>query len=146
MAVGRPAPSPAQPPLGAGDGLARALAEVAAGEPSQAVTQQIERLLAEEPGREALALACARFRDQLAGRFPELADLLGAALAEAGVSEVRPDGEPFDGELHEAVDTAPTEDPDAHGTIAETVRAGYLDGDQVLRVPQVVVYRQDPPS
>ncbi|GAA0377846.1 hypothetical protein Acor_43800 [Acrocarpospora corrugata] len=146
MPTGRPAPSPAQPPLSAGEGLARALAEVAAGGPSPAVAQQIERLLETRPDRAALALACARFRDQLGERSPDLAELLGAALAAAGISEVRPDGEPFDGERHEAVDTAPTDDPDAHDTIAETVRAGYLDGAEVLRVPQVVVYRRDPPS
>ncbi|GAA1007142.1 hypothetical protein Aple_017140 [Acrocarpospora pleiomorpha] len=146
MPIGRPAPSPAQPPLSAGEGLARALTEVAAGGASPAVSQQIERLLAEGRDRVALALACARFHDQLSERFPELAELLAAALVEAGIQEVRPDGLPFDGELHEAVDTTPTDDPDAHDTVAETVRAGYLDGDQVLRVPQVVVYRREPPS
>lgn len=140
------------PPVALPDGravLARSLREVSAGGASQAISQQIERLLSEgEPDRDALVASCVRFRDQLSERFPQLADTLRAALAAAGVHEVRADGQRFDGRVHEAVDTAPTADPGLHDLVAQTLRCGYVDGDRVVRVPRVVVYRleQDVPS
>ncbi|MBO3749034.1 nucleotide exchange factor GrpE [Streptosporangiaceae bacterium NEAU-GS5] len=133
-----PAPAPGWP---AGPTLDSALREVAASGASQAVTQQIQRLLAEGPGREALVQACVRYRDLLADRYPQLAGTLAAALAASGVRETHADGQPFDGRLHEAVDVAPTADPRLHDRVARTVRCGYVDGDRILRVPTVVVYR-----
>ncbi|WP_214108835.1 nucleotide exchange factor GrpE [Acrocarpospora catenulata] len=133
----------AAPPPPPGDPLRPALAEVAASGASAAISEQIDRLLAGPAGRDELARACVRFRDQLAGRFPAQADRLAAALATAGIREVRAEGQPFDGRVHEAVDTTPTDDPRLHDTVSATIRTGYVDGERVLRVPRVVVYRWD---
>jgi molecular chaperone GrpE (heat shock protein) len=61
-------------------------------------------------------------------------------LAEVGVVPVAPDGEPFDGAHHDAVDREPTTDPARDRTVASTERTGYLDHGRVLRRPEVVVY------
>jgi hypothetical protein len=126
--------------------LVRALRDLGASGVSEAISQQIDRLLTPQqpgggPDRGSLVASCVRFRDQLAERFPQQADLLGAALEAAGVRELLADGQPFDGRMHEAVETAPTDDPALHDVVSKTVRCGYVDGDHVLRVPRVVVYR-----
>ncbi|GAA4567534.1 nucleotide exchange factor GrpE [Planotetraspora kaengkrachanensis] len=121
--------------------LTAALREIAAGGVSDALAQQIDRLLAAEPGRDALVDACVRFRDQLGERHPLLADRLLDALGPAGVREIGADGQPFDGRVHEAVDVVPTADPRLHDVVASTERPGYVDGDRVVRVPRVSVYR-----
>jgi molecular chaperone GrpE (heat shock protein) len=129
--------------------LAGALREVGASGASQAIAQQIDRLLLpSEPDRSTLVGSCIRFRDQLSERFPHLAHRLGAALEAAGVREIRADGQAFDGRRHEAVGTVSTADPDLHDLVSQTVRCGYVDGDRVLRVPEVMIYRleQDVPS
>jgi hypothetical protein len=138
-----PAPSPGAGPWQAPT-LEGALREVAGSGASQAVTQQIERLMAEPPGRDALVQACIRYRDLLAERHPALAETLSAALQASGVRETTAEGQLFDGRLHEAVDVQPTADPRLHDRVARTVRWGYADGDRVLRVPQVIVYRLSP--
>jgi molecular chaperone GrpE (heat shock protein) len=56
------------------------------------------------------------------------------------VVPVAPDGEPFDGAHHDAVDREPTTDPARDRTVASTERTGYLDHGRVLRRPEVVVY------
>ncbi|MEV5409265.1 nucleotide exchange factor GrpE [Thermopolyspora sp. NPDC052614] len=125
--------------------LTAALREVAAGNVSQAVTQQIDRLLSGgDPGREALVSACIRYRDQLEDRHPALAARLLDALRAVGVHEVVADGQRFDARIHEAVDMIHTDDPSLDGRIAATEVRGYSDGDRVVRVPKVTVYRMDP--
>lgn len=149
---GSPAAFSPPPPVPGPDGraeLARSLREVGVSGVSQAIAQQIDRLLAQyEPDRGTLVASCIRFRDQLSERSPQLADMLGNALETAGVREIRADGQAFDGRVHEAVGTTPTEDPSLHDLVSRTTRCGYLDGDHVLRVPRVAVYRfeEDAPS
>ncbi|MGJ6961861.1 nucleotide exchange factor GrpE [Streptosporangium sp. G11] len=129
------------------DPLAGALAEVAGSGISAALTQQVERLLAGgRPGREALVTACVGYRDQLAERHPRLAGTLLEALNRAGVREIVADGQRFDPRLHEAAGTETAGRPELHDIVAETVRRGYADGERVIRVPQVVVYRHEPPD
>ena len=76
---------------------------------------------------------------------------LSKSLA-AGFGDVRPDApvDVLDGSRgvmdgmspHEgqAVDQVATTDPAAVGVVAQTVRAGYVDRERLLRLPQVVVY------
>ncbi|MFI7053153.1 nucleotide exchange factor GrpE [Streptosporangium canum] len=127
--------------------MAEALAEVAGSGISQALAQQVERLFAEgPPGREALVEACIGCRDQIAERHPRLADTLLDGLNRAGVREIVADGQRFDPRVHEAFGTEPTERPELHDVVAETVKRGYADGDRVIRVPQVAVYRHGTPG
>ncbi|MGV9777285.1 nucleotide exchange factor GrpE [Streptosporangium sp. NPDC003464] len=131
----------------ASDPLADALAEVAGSGISQALTQQVERLFAGgPPGRAALVEACIGCRDQIAERHPRLAGTLLDGLNRAGVREIVADGQRFDPRVHEAFGTEPTERPELHDVVAETVKRGYADGDRVIRVPQVAVYRHGPPG
>ncbi|GAA3414493.1 nucleotide exchange factor GrpE [Streptosporangium vulgare] len=107
----------------------------------------MERLLSGgHPGREALVAACVGYRDQLAERHPRLAGTLLEALNRAGVREIVADGERFDPRLHEASGTETAGRPELHDIVAETVRRGYADGERVIRVPQVVVYRHGSPD
>lgn len=59
-------------------------------------------------------------------------------LKQVGVSPMRPEGETFDPNLHEAVMREPT---DAHpeGTVIEELMRGYMLGDRVLRHAMVKV-------
>ncbi|WP_051864488.1 nucleotide exchange factor GrpE [Streptosporangium roseum] len=146
------APEPSGAPLrraapAASGPMAEALAEVAGSGISQALAQQVERLFAEgPPGREALVEACIGCRDQIAERHPGLAGTLLDGLNRAGVREIVADGQRFDPRVHEAFGTEPTERPELHDVVAETVKRGYADGDRVIRVPQVAVYRHGAPG
>ncbi|MFF4992824.1 nucleotide exchange factor GrpE [Streptosporangium saharense] len=141
-----PATAPPPPAVPERDSLAEALTEVAGSGISQALTQQVERLFSGgHPGRQALVEACIGCRDQVAERHPRLADVLGDGLNRAGVREIVPDGQRFDPRLHEAFGTEPTDRPELHDTVAETVKKGYADGGRVIRVPQVAVYRHEAP-
>jgi molecular chaperone GrpE len=54
------------------------------------------------------------------------------ALKKSGVSPMRPEGQPFDPNLHEAVLRQPTEEfPE--GTVIEELQRGYFIGDKILR-------------
>ncbi|MGW4423754.1 nucleotide exchange factor GrpE [Streptosporangium sp. NPDC004631] len=150
---GPPAPGPpaASGPPGSGPPgpaeagpLEDALAEVAGSGISQALTQQVERLFAQgRPERAALVESCIGCLDQIAERHPRLAGTLLDALHRAGVREIVADGRRFDPRLHEAFGTEPTARPELHGVVAETVKRGYADGDHVIRVPKVAVYRHE---
>lgn len=68
--------------------------------------------------------------------FKELMEL----LVSEGLEEVRAEGQPFDPQLHEAVETH--EDPDVDSEIVTKVlRRGYSYKGQLLRAPYVVVAR-----
>ncbi|NJN23545.1 MAG: nucleotide exchange factor GrpE [Acaryochloridaceae cyanobacterium RL_2_7] len=68
------------------------------------------------------------------GIYKQLVD----CLKQLGVSPMRPEGEDFDPNLHEAVMREPTsEHPE--GTVIEELRRGYLLGEQVLRHAMVKV-------
>jgi hypothetical protein len=91
--------------------------------------------------RSALVQACIYVRDRVTSKA--LADRLGWALQEAGVSTVAPAGARFDPALHEAGGSAVTADPAKAGTVAAVEMPGYVDRGVVLRAPVVTVYRQD---
>jgi hypothetical protein len=140
---GPPRPAPRTRPPGQDEArLTHALRDVAASGISPALTQQVERLLA-RPGvpRADLVQAAIRHRDQLAGRDERLARALLDALRDAGVTETVVEGVRVDGQRHEVVGSLPAPSPSLHDTIAETTQCGYVDGDRVLRLPKVLVYR-----
>jgi len=63
-----------------------------------------------------------------------------SALAQAGAEPVDAAGQPFDPELHEAVDTAEV-GPDEDGRVVEQYSRGYRLGSQLLRPARVRVGR-----
>lgn len=89
--------------------------------------------------REALIDGLIALRDQLPSAA--LADEASRALAAAGVTEIRPDGETFDPARHRAAHQVQTADQGAHDTVASTERVGYADGTRSVRLPEVVVAR-----
>jgi molecular chaperone GrpE len=66
------------------------------------------------------------------------AELTGA-LARVGIESFRPEGEPFDPSMHEAVATAPAGEGGASGVVIEVYQDGYLLGESILRPARVVV-------
>jgi molecular chaperone GrpE len=74
-----------------------------------------------------------------------LLEQMETTLARHAVRRVGAAGEPFDPELHEAVDVRmTTELPDR--TIVEVTRSGFAIGDRALRPAQVVVARRPEPA
>ena len=63
-----------------------------------------------------------------------------SALANAGVEPIAAAGEPFNPELHEAVDTAET-DPEMDGIVIDEYSRGFRMGDRLLRPARVKVGR-----
>lgn len=68
------------------------------------------------------------------GVYKQLVD----CLKRVGVSPMRPEGKPFDPNLHEAVLRQPTADQ-PEGTVIEELKRGYLLGERVLRHAMVKV-------
>jgi molecular chaperone GrpE len=68
------------------------------------------------------------------GVYKQLVD----CLKRLGVSPMRPEGEQFDPNLHEAVMREPT-DEHPEGTVLEELVRGYYLGDRVLRHAMVKV-------
>ncbi len=64
------------------------------------------------------------------------------SLAAAGVEPVEAAGQPFDPELHEAVDTTEVE-PERDGTVTAQYSRGYRIGNQLLRPARVQVGRAE---
>jgi molecular chaperone GrpE len=62
-------------------------------------------------------------------------------LKENAVTRMEVGGESFDPERHEAITTVPAPNASKQNTVAHEARAGYLLGEKVLRVAQVVVYK-----
>jgi molecular chaperone GrpE len=56
-----------------------------------------------------------------------------------GVRRLNPVDAPFSPELHEAVSTVPTDDPQKDGIVVGVIRQGYQIGDEVLRPALVAV-------
>ncbi|MGH3648593.1 MAG: nucleotide exchange factor GrpE [Micromonosporaceae bacterium] len=94
-----------------------------------------------EGERSTLVQTCIYVRDRATSKA--LADRLGWALQEVGVTTVAPTGARFDPAHHEAGGAAATTDPGKVGTVAAVEVPGYLDRGVVLRAPVVTVYRQD---
>jgi molecular chaperone GrpE len=59
-------------------------------------------------------------------------------LAQEGVEQIEPEGQPFDPSYHEAVAIIPTSKAEADTVVAE-VQKGYLYRDQLLRPARVHV-------
>ena len=65
-------------------------------------------------------------------------DILDKALAKAGLSEVHPQGEPFNPELHQALSLADAADlPSNH--VVQVVQTGYRLHDRLVRPAMVIV-------
>ncbi|MGH1832931.1 nucleotide exchange factor GrpE [Enterococcus gilvus] len=64
---------------------------------------------------------------------------LTVALKEEGITEIKAEGETFDPNLHQAVQTVPAEDDVAPETIVNVLQRGYQLHDRVLRPAMVVV-------
>ncbi|KAA0018940.1 nucleotide exchange factor GrpE [Antrihabitans cavernicola] len=105
-----------------------------------------EKKAAREAGKESAVVELLGVVDDLerarahgdleTGPLKSLADKLGAALAKIGLSEFGTEGEPFDPNLHEAVQhEGDGRDP----VIGVVMRKGYALGDRVLRHAMVGV-------
>jgi molecular chaperone GrpE len=66
-------------------------------------------------------------------------ETLTVALKEEGITEIKAEGETFDPNLHQAVQTVPAEDDVAPETIVNVLQKGYQLHDRVLRPAMVVV-------
>jgi molecular chaperone GrpE len=66
--------------------------------------------------------------------------LLDQALADAGVSEIDPEGEPFDPSLHEAMSMLPAADVEPD-TVVQVVQKGYTIHGRLMRPARVIVAR-----
>jgi molecular chaperone GrpE len=63
-----------------------------------------------------------------------------SAVAQAGAEPIEATGQPFDPEIHEAVDTVEVE-PEREGTVTAQYSRGYRLGNQLLRPARVQVGR-----
>ena len=90
--------------------------------------------------REALVSACIRARDMSGGAVRRI---LGEALAQAGVVEVDPTGQPFDPDLHRSVGILHTPSPRLDATVASAERVGYDDHGHHRRPPEVIVFTSE---
>jgi molecular chaperone GrpE len=64
--------------------------------------------------------------------------LLDEALTAAGVTEVSPQGEPFDPNQHEALSVLPASHVEPN-TVLEVIQKGYRMNDRLLRAAKVLV-------
>ncbi|MDT2827651.1 nucleotide exchange factor GrpE [Enterococcus viikkiensis] len=64
---------------------------------------------------------------------------LSVALKEEGITEIKAEGEAFDPNLHQAVQTVPVDDDHKADTIVTVLQKGYQLHDRVLRPAMVVV-------
>ncbi len=69
--------------------------------------------------------------------------LLSGTLERFGITEVDPEGEPFDPELHEAISMQPSADVEP-GSVLTVVQKGYTLNDRLLRPAMVVVAAEVP--
>lgn len=69
--------------------------------------------------------------------------ILVQVLADAGVSEIDPEGEPFDPARHEAISLMPSPTAEPNSVLA-VVQKGYLLHDRVVRPARVVVAAAPP--
>ncbi|MGD2031097.1 MAG: nucleotide exchange factor GrpE [Gammaproteobacteria bacterium] len=76
----------------------------------------------------------------MAQGFQATLKLLDQCLAKFGISEVNPEDEPFDPELHEAMAAQPAESHEP-GTVLMVVQKGYRIHDRLLRPARVIVAR-----
>jgi molecular chaperone GrpE len=74
-------------------------------------------------------------------RLDRLASRLLQTLAGMGVSEIPARGNPFNEELHEALETVPQTPESGAGTVHEVVSRGFLYEGRVVRRAQVITTR-----
>lgn len=74
----------------------------------------------------------------LVGGISMVADQLKSSLANHGLKEVNPVGQPFDPNLHEAISQQPSADV-AEGSVATVVRTGFTLNGRLLRPASVIV-------
>ena len=72
--------------------------------------------------------------------FDAVLKLLIQCLGKFGISEVNPDGDAFDPELHEAMAAQPSADVEP-GVVLNVVQKGYRIHDRLLRPARVIVSR-----
>jgi molecular chaperone GrpE len=68
--------------------------------------------------------------------------LLDEALAAAGITEIVPEGEPFDPNKHEALSLLPASHVEPN-SVLEVVQKGYEMNDRLLRAAKVIVARPE---
>jgi molecular chaperone GrpE len=71
--------------------------------------------------------------------------LLKATLERFGISEVDPEGEPFDPEMHEAMSMMPSPKVEP-GSVAQVIQKGYALNGRLLRPARVIVAAEPPPG
>ena len=76
--------------------------------------------------------------EQLSTGVKQTAESFKSALSAAGVEPLVAEGEAFDPELHEAVETVPVE-PEFDGKVMSVYTRGYRKGDRLLRPARVAV-------
>ncbi|MEK7097952.1 MAG: nucleotide exchange factor GrpE [Patescibacteria group bacterium] len=64
----------------------------------------------------------------------------GDVFKNFGVEEIKTEGEKFDHNTMESVDTEKTDDNDKDGMVAKEVSAGYRMGEKVIKAARVIVY------
>jgi molecular chaperone GrpE len=69
--------------------------------------------------------------------------LLKKTLERFGISEVDPEGEPFDPELHEAMSMMPSPNVEP-GSVAQVIQKGYALNGRLLRPARVIVAAEAP--
>ncbi len=68
---------------------------------------------------------------------------LAAVLERFGITEIDPEGEPFDPELHEAMTMQPSEDAEP-GSVLTVIQKGYVLNGRLLRPARVIVAAEPP--
>ena len=69
--------------------------------------------------------------------------LLTGTLEKFGVTEIDPEGEPFDPEAHEAMTMQPSADAEP-GSVLTVIQKGYSLNGRLLRPARVVVAAESP--
>jgi hypothetical protein len=95
-----------------------------------------------DAGRASLVAACIRASDMVTSGA--VRQVLGDALAHAGVNEVDPTGQRFDPDLHCSAGTTHTGDPALDSIVASSERVGYEDRGRQFRPATVIVYTYAP--
>ena len=68
-------------------------------------------------------------------------DRFVATLEQNGIRCIRPDDEPFDPNVSEAIRVDPVDTPERDGAVTETLRPGYALGERIIRPARVAVGR-----
>ena len=71
--------------------------------------------------------------------------LLKTTMERFGISEVDPEGEPFDPEMHEAMSMMPSPNTEP-GSVAQVIQKGYALNGRLLRPARVIVAAEAPPD